>query len=133
MSIDSSTQATEALKPIAGPFALALFNLGIVGTGLLAVPVLAGSAAYAVGEAYRRSVGLARRPQRALAFYSVLAAAALIGVGITLSPIDPTKALYWSAVINGVLSPPVMIVTMLMTANQRVMGQFVVRGRQCAH
>jgi NRAMP (natural resistance-associated macrophage protein)-like metal ion transporter len=105
-SIESSTQAAEALKPIAGPFAFALFTLGIVGTGLLAVPVLAGSAA----------------------FYSVLTAAALIGVGITLSPIDPVKALYWSAVINGVVSPPVMIVMMLMTANRRVMGQFIIRG-----
>jgi Mn2+/Fe2+ NRAMP family transporter len=127
-SIESSTQAAEALKPIAGPFAFALFTLGIVGTGLLAVPVLAGSAAYAVGEACRWTVGIARRPQRAVAFYSVLTAAALIGVGITLSPIDPVKALYWSAVINGVVSPPVMIVMMLMTANRRVMGQFIIRG-----
>lgn len=127
-SIETSSQAAEALKPIAGPFAFALFTLGIVGTGLLAIPVLAGSAAYAVGEARRWTVGLARQPKRAFAFYSVIAAAALIGAAITLSPIDPIKALYWSAVINGVVAPPIMIVMMLMTANRRVMGQFVISG-----
>lgn len=126
-SIENSSQAAEALRPIAGPFAFVLFTLGIVGTGLLAIPVLAGSAAYAVGEARRWTVGLARQPKRAVAFYSVLTAAALIGAGITLSPIDPIKALYWSAVINGVVAPPIMIVMMLMTANRRVMGQFVIR------
>jgi NRAMP (natural resistance-associated macrophage protein)-like metal ion transporter len=126
--IVSSTQAAEALRPIAGDFAFALFTSGIVGTGLLAIPVLAGSTAYAVGEACRWPVGLARRPKRAVAFYSVLAAATLLGAAITLSPIDPIKALYGSAVINGIVSPPVMIVMMLMTANRRVMGQFTVRG-----
>jgi len=127
-SIETSTQAAEALKPIAGPFAFALFSLGIVGTGLLAIPVLAGSAAYAVGEARRWTVGLARPPSRAAAFYSVIAAATVIGAGITLSPIDPVKALYWSAVINGVVAPPVMVVMMLMAADRRVMGQFIVAG-----
>jgi NRAMP (natural resistance-associated macrophage protein)-like metal ion transporter len=127
-SIDTSTQAAEALKPIAGPFAFGLFTLGIVSTGFLAIPVLAGSAAYAVGEARRWTVGLARKPKRAIAFYSVIAAAALIGAGITLSPIDPIKALYWSAVINGVVAPPIMVVMMLMTANRHVMGQFVIGG-----
>jgi Mn2+/Fe2+ NRAMP family transporter len=127
-TIATSTQAAQALRPIAGSFAFALFALGIVGTGLLAVPVLAGSAAYAVGEACRWPVGLAREPKQAIAFYLVIAAAALIGAGITLSPIDPIKALYWSAVINGVVALPVMIVMMLMTADRRVMGQFVIGG-----
>jgi hypothetical protein len=84
-------QAAEALKPIAGDFAFFIFTLGIVGTGLLAVPVLAGSAAYAVGEACKWPIGLSRRPKEAVAFYATLAAAAIIGVGITLSPIDPIK------------------------------------------
>jgi NRAMP (natural resistance-associated macrophage protein)-like metal ion transporter len=128
VSIATSSEAAKALEPIAGPFAFGLFTLGIVGTGLLAIPVLAGSAAYAVGEARRWTVGLARRPKQAVAFYSVIAAAALIGAGITVSPIDPIKALYWSAVINGVVAPPVMVVMMLMTANRRVMGQFVIGG-----
>jgi Mn2+/Fe2+ NRAMP family transporter len=128
VSIATSSEAAKALEPIAGPFAFGLFALGIVGTGLLAIPVLAGSAAYAVGEARRWTVGLARRPKQAIAFYSAIAAAALIGASITVSPIDPIKALYWSAVINGVVAPPVMVVMMLMTANRRVMGQFVVGG-----
>ena len=127
-SIETASQAAEALKPIAGSFAFGLFTLGIVGTGLLAIPVLAGSAAYAVGEARRWTVGFAQEPKRAIAFYSVIAAAGVIGAGLTLSPIDPIKALYWSAVINGVVAPPVMIVMMLMTANRRVMGQFVICG-----
>ena len=126
--IDSSTQAAEALKPIAGTLAFALFTLGIVGTGLLAVPVLAGSAAYAVGEARKWPVGLDRKPKRAVPFYSVIAASAVLGAVITLSPIDPIKALYWSAVINGVVSVPVMIVMMVMTADRRVMGKFVITG-----
>jgi NRAMP (natural resistance-associated macrophage protein)-like metal ion transporter len=128
VSIATSSEAAKALEPIAGPFAFGLFALGIVGTGLLAIPVLAGSAAYAVGEARRWTVGLARQPKNAIAFYSVIAAAALMGAGITVSPIDPIKALYWSAVINGVVAPPVMVVMMLMTANRRVMGQFVIGG-----
>jgi NRAMP (natural resistance-associated macrophage protein)-like metal ion transporter len=127
-NIDTSAQAAEALKPIAGEFAFAIFALGIIGTGLLAVPVLSGSTAYAVGEARRWPVGLSRQPREALAFYSTLAAAALFGVAITLSPIDPIKALYWSAVINGVVAVPLMVVMMVMTAETKVMGQFTVQG-----
>jgi NRAMP (natural resistance-associated macrophage protein)-like metal ion transporter len=126
--IETSTQAAEALKPIAGLFAFALFTLGNVGTGLLAIPVLAGSAAYAVSEAYKWPVGLTQDPKRAVAFYSTLAAAAVLGAGITLSPIDPIKALYWSAVINGVVAVPIMTVMMLMTADRRMMGKFTVTG-----
>jgi Mn2+/Fe2+ NRAMP family transporter len=126
--IETSTQAAEALRPVAGHFAFALFALGIIGTGLLAVPILAGSAAYGIGEAQRWPVGLARKPKDARAFYITLAMATVVGVGITFSPIDPIKALYWTAVINGIVAVPLMIVMMLMTANPRVMGRFTIRG-----
>jgi NRAMP (natural resistance-associated macrophage protein)-like metal ion transporter len=124
--IESSSQAAEALRPVAGSFAFTLFALGIVGTGLLAVPVLAGSAAYAVGEARRWPVGLARKPRQAKAFYATLTLATMIGVLINFSPINPIKALYWSAVINGVVAVPVMIIMMLMTENPRIMGKYPV-------
>jgi NRAMP (natural resistance-associated macrophage protein)-like metal ion transporter len=121
--IATSAQAAEALKPIAGEFAFLVFALGIIGTGLLAVPVLAGSAAYAIGEAWKWSIGLSRDPEDAVAFYSSLAAAGIFGIALTLSPLDPIKALYWTAVINGVVAVPVMIVMMVMTAEKRVMGK----------
>jgi Mn2+/Fe2+ NRAMP family transporter len=127
-NIETSTQAAEALKPIAGAFTFTVFAVGIIGTGLLAIPVLAASAAYAVGEGRRWPVGLARQPKEAIAFYSVLAASAMLGAAITLSPIDPIQALYWSAVINGVVAVPVMMVMMWITANRRVMGQFTIGG-----
>jgi NRAMP (natural resistance-associated macrophage protein)-like metal ion transporter len=124
--IATSSQAAEALRPVAGPFAFTLFALGIVGTGLLAVPVLAGSAAYAIGEARRWPVGLGRKPERAKAFYATLTIATMVGVALNFSPINPIKALYWSAVINGVVAVPVMITMMHMTANPKVMGKFLV-------
>lgn len=126
--IESSTQAAEALRPIAGDLAFALFAMGIVGTGLLAVPVLAGSAAYAVGEACKWPVGLSKKPSQAAAFYSTLTAAAALGVVLTFSPIDPIKALYWSAVINGIVAVPIMILMMDMVRQPRVMGKFVIQG-----
>jgi NRAMP (natural resistance-associated macrophage protein)-like metal ion transporter len=124
--IDSSSQAAEALRPVAGPFAFALFALGIIGTGLLAVPVLAGSAAYALGEARKWPIGLARRPKNAKAFYAAVAIATLVGILINFSPINPIKALYWSAVINGIVAVPVMAIMMLMAVDPRVMGEFAV-------
>jgi len=127
--IETSAQAAEALRPIAGEFAALVFTLGILGTGLLAVPVLAGSAAYAVGEARGWPVGLDRAPRKALAFYATLGIATLIGVGLNFTTINPIKALYWSAVVNGVTAVPVMALLMLMTAQKRVMGEFTVRGR----
>lgn len=127
-NIESSVQAAEALRPIAGNFAFALFSLGIISTGLLAVPVLAGSSAYAVGEACKWPVGLSKKPSRAVAFYGILVAAAVLGIGITFTGIDPIKALYWSAVINGVVSVPVMALMMVMAAQSRVMGKFTVGG-----
>jgi NRAMP (natural resistance-associated macrophage protein)-like metal ion transporter len=126
-NIETSSQAAEALRPIAGPFAFTVFALGIIGTGLLAVPVLAGSAAYAVGEALRWPVGLARRPARAPAFYATIAAATLIGALLNFSPLDPIKALFWSAVINGVAAVPLMVMIMLMASRTRVMGEFTLR------
>jgi Mn2+/Fe2+ NRAMP family transporter len=127
-NIETSTQAAEALRPIAGNFAFAVFALGIVGTGMLAVPVLAGSAAYAVGEACKWPVGLSRKPSKAAAFYGTLAASTVFGMVITLTPLDPIKALYWSAVINGIVAVPVMTVMMLMTAQRKVMGRFIIDG-----
>ena len=126
--IETSTQAAEALRPVAGTFAFTVFTLGIVGTGLLAVPVLAGSAAYALAEARRWPEGLARKPKAAKAFYATIALATMIGALINFSPINPIKALFWSAVINGVVAVPVMVIMMAMTANPKVMGEFTVTG-----
>jgi NRAMP (natural resistance-associated macrophage protein)-like metal ion transporter len=125
--IQTSSQAAEALRPIAGRFAFTLFALGIIGTGMLALPVLAGSAAYAVGEALRWRVGLAQRPDRARAFYGVIAAATLVGAMLNFTPLDPIKALFWSAVINGVVAVPIMIMIMLMASRRRVMGKFMLK------
>ena len=122
--IQTSSQAAEALRPIAGRFAFAVFALGIVGTGLLALPVLAGSAAYAVGEALGWRVGLAQRPSRAPAFYATIAAATLVGAAMNFSPLDPVKALFWSAVVNGVVAVPIMVMIMSMGSRRAVMGQF---------
>jgi NRAMP (natural resistance-associated macrophage protein)-like metal ion transporter len=123
-NIETSSQAAEALRPIAGPFAFTIFAVGIIGTGMLALPVLAGSAAYAVGEALGWRVGLAQRPMRARAFYATIAAATLVGALVNFSPLDPIKALFWSAVINGVAAVPIMIMIMLMGSGTKVMGQF---------
>jgi NRAMP (natural resistance-associated macrophage protein)-like metal ion transporter len=129
-TIDTASQAAEALRPLAGRFAFTLFSLGIVGTGLLAVPVLAGSAAYAVGEALRWPTGLDRKPMAARGFYGVLAVATLLGLAMNLSffqkytHITPIRALFWSAVINGVVAVPIMVVMMLMASNPKAMGKF---------
>ncbi len=122
--IASSAQAAEALRPIAGPFAFAVFAAGIIGTGLLAVPVLAGSAAYAVGEALEWPVGLGRRPREAKAFYATIALATILGILINFVSIDPIKALFWTAVINCVVAVPLMVVMMVMTMDARIMGRF---------
>ena len=122
-NIGSAAQAAEALRPIAGPFAFYLFALGIIGTGLLAVPVLAGSAAYAVSETFDWTEGLNRKPREAKAFYGAITVATFGGMAITLLPIDPMKALYWAAVVNGVLAAPLMAVMMLIVRNPKVMGR----------
>jgi NRAMP (natural resistance-associated macrophage protein)-like metal ion transporter len=122
--IQTSSQAAEALRPIAGQFAFAIFALGIIGTGMLALPVLAGSSAYALGETFGWHVGLARKPHRAKAFYGAIAVATLVGVGLNFSPIDPIKALFWSAVINGVVAVPVMALMMHLSSHRAAMGEF---------
>jgi Mn2+/Fe2+ NRAMP family transporter len=127
-NIESSSQAAEALKPVAGAFAELIFALGIIGTGLLAIPVLAGATAYAIGEGRKWPVGLSRKPKEALAFYCVLALSVALGVALNFTAIDPIKALYWSAVINGVLAAPVMIIMMLLVRRKSVMGDLVVKG-----
>jgi len=127
--IESAAQAAEALRPIAGDFAFALFAIGIIGTGLLAVPVLAGSAAYAVSEAFGWTEGLDRKPREAKAFYGAIVAAVLGGLALNLAQVDPMKALYWAAVVNGLLAPPLMVVTMLIARNRKVMGKYRIGGR----
>jgi len=127
-SIETSAQAAAALKPVAGELAFVIFSLGILGTGFLAVPVLAGSAAYALGEAFTWPVGLARQPLQARGFYATIVIATLSGTIICISPLDPIRALFWSAVINGVVAVPVMLMMMLMTSNRNVMGMFVITG-----
>jgi Mn2+/Fe2+ NRAMP family transporter len=122
--IQTSAQAAEALRPIAGPFAFFIFALGIIGTGMLALPVLGGSSGYALGEAFGWTVGLARPAGRAKAFYGAIAIATLIGVGLNFSSIDPIKALFWSAVINGVVAVPVMVLMMHLSSHRPAMGDF---------
>jgi NRAMP (natural resistance-associated macrophage protein)-like metal ion transporter len=128
--IQTADQAAEALRPLAGRFAFTLFALGIIGTGLLAVPVLAGSAAYAIGEALRWPTGLARKPLDAKGFYGVLATATLLGLAMNFPAIQrhthvtPIKALFVCAIINGVVAVPIMVVVMLMSRNAKVMGRF---------
>ena len=122
--IQTSAQAAEALRPIAGVFTFALFAAGIIGIGLLAVPVLAASGAYALGEALGWTTGLDRKPLDAKAFVTI-AISTLIGVGINFVGLDPIKALFWSAVINGVVAVPLMVIIMLMAMREDVMGDFV--------
>ena len=127
--IDTAARAAEALKPLAGEFAFVLFAAGIVGTGLLAVPVLAGSAAYAVGEALHWRTGLERKPTRAKRFYGVIAASTLAGVLMNFSDINPVKALFWTAVINGVIAVPILVAIILMASKPAVMGEFFLSAR----
>ncbi len=127
-NIETAAQAAASLRPLAGRFAAAVFGLGIISTGLLAVPVLAGSMAYAVGESRGWPVGLARLPRSAKAFYATIAFGTLLGALLNFSPVSPIRALYWSAVINGLVAVPVMIAMMLLSARASVMGQFGING-----
>lgn len=124
-NIETSAQAAEALRPIAGVFTFVIFAAGIIGIGLLAVPVLAGSAAYALGEALNWPTGLDRRPLDAKAFYGTIAVATVIGILINFVDLDPIKALFWSAVLNGVVAVPLMVVIMVMAMQPKIMGSFV--------
>ncbi len=126
-NIETSSQAARALRPIAGHFAFVVFSLGIIGTGLITVPVLAGSAAYAVGEAFEWPVGLALKANRAKAFYGTIAVAVILGALLNFSPLDPIKALFWSAVINGVVAVPAMASIMMLASRRTVMGEFLLR------
>ena len=126
--ITSSAQAAEALRPLAGPVAAFLFAAGIIGTGLLAVPVLGGSAAYAVGEALKWKVGLDRKPKEAQAFYGTIAAATLIGAALNLTTINPIQALFWSAVINGFVAVPIMALMMVMAGQRTIMADHAIGG-----
>jgi len=128
--IQSAQQAAQALEPVAGKFAFLLFSIGILGTGLLAIPVLAGSTAYAVGESRGWVAGLDYKPWEAVGFYTVIGLATLLGIGIIFSPLDPIKALFWSAVINGVVAVPIMLLMLVMAQNPRVMGPFTLNRRQ---
>ena len=122
--VDTAAQAAKALEPLAGRFAFGLFALGIIGTGLLAIPVLAGSAAYAVGETLKWRASLEERPAQAPKFYWALIAATGIGLSLNFIGIDPIRALFWAAVLNGLAAAPIMAVLMRMSTNQRVMGKF---------
>ncbi|NLP60225.1 NRAMP family divalent metal transporter [Paraburkholderia sacchari] len=128
IAIHTSADAAQALAPVAGRFASLIFAAGIVGTGLLALPVLAGSAAYGAAGALRWRSSLSLHLSLAREFYSVIAVAIAGGVAITFMHLDPVKALYWSAVINGVAAVPVMFVVMLMASSDKIMGRFAISG-----
>lgn len=131
LAAQTSAQAAEALRPLAGEYASLLFSLGIIGTGMLAVPVLAGSAAYAVAEAagWQGSLSLRLEQGEGVGFYGVMAAATLGGVGLCFTPMDPVRELLWSAVINGVMAVPIMAVMMLLASRPSVMGAYVIGRR----
>jgi NRAMP (natural resistance-associated macrophage protein)-like metal ion transporter len=128
-NIQTSAQAAEALRPVAGEFAFILFALGIIGTGMLAVPVLAGSAAYAVTESFRWRNGLDLKVVEAREFYAIIALATIGGVLLNFAPIDPIKALVLSAQINGVIAVPIMTVMMMLAHNAKLMGKFTLSAR----
>ncbi len=131
--IQTSSQAAEALRPIAGEFTFFVFGRRHHrGIGLLAVPVLAGSSAYALGEALGWTTGHGRAPLDAKAFYAAIAVSTLVGIRINFVGIDPIKALFWAAVINGIVAVPLMVVMMIMAMNQKIMGRFTLSRPLCA-
>jgi Mn2+/Fe2+ NRAMP family transporter len=123
--IKTAEQAAQALRPVAGPLAFVLFSFGIIGTGFLAVPVLAGSCGYAVSEAFGLPKGLEKKPNQAKAFYGVIIAATVIAVASVFSPISPIKMLFWSAVINGVVAVPILGAMMVLAHRHQQMGAYV--------
>ncbi len=125
-NIETAAQAAEALRPLAGKFAFLLFTLGIIGTGLLALPVLAGSSAYAVGETFGWPIGLEKNLKNAKGFYTVLLLGFIVGLFLIRSSINPMKVLFWAAVINGVIAVPVMIMMILIGSNPKAMGKFTI-------
>jgi len=127
--IQTAEQAAEALRPIAGNLAFAFFSAGIIGTGMLAIPVLAGSSAYAVAGAFKWKNSLEHTPMQAKRFYGIIVLSTLIGAALGFTSIDPIKALFWSAVINGVISVPIMVVMMLMAVRADIMGPFIISNK----
>ena len=125
--INSATEAAEALRPLAGDFTFALFATGIIGTGLLAIPVLAGSAAYGVAEIFGWRATLEAKPEKAVGFYTIIAAATIIGFGLGFTGIDSIHMLVWSAVLNGIVAVPIMAMMMLIVASAAIMGRFKAR------
>jgi Mn2+/Fe2+ NRAMP family transporter len=123
-NIGSATQAAETLRPLAGDFAFLLFALGIIGTGLLAIPVLAGSAAYGVAEAFGWQATLEAKAPDAVGFYTIIAAATVIGFGLGFTGINAIHMLVWSAVLNGIVAVPIMVMMMVIVSNSRLMGRF---------
>jgi NRAMP (natural resistance-associated macrophage protein)-like metal ion transporter len=126
-NINSATEAAEALRPLAGDFTFLLFALGIIGTGMLAIPVLAGSAAYGVAEAFGWHATLEAKAPEAIGFYTIIAAATVIGFGIGFTGIDAIHMLVWSAVLNGIVAVPIMAMMMTIVANSKLMGRFKAR------
>jgi Mn2+/Fe2+ NRAMP family transporter len=129
VNIQTSAQAAEALRPLGGHVTFLLFSLGIIGTGQLAVPVLAGSAAYAVSESFDWQSGLDMKVHEATEFYAIVAVATMGGVILNFTHLDPMRALLWSAEINGVIAVPIMAVMMILARREDIMGRFVIRPR----
>ncbi|PWT93804.1 MAG: iron transporter [Blastocatellia bacterium] len=120
--IRTAAEAAQALRPLAGNAAYLLFALGLIGSGFLAVPVLTGSSAYAVAETFGWECSLDHKPREARQFYTVIAASTLVGILLNFTGINPIAALFWTAVINGLMSPPLLVIIMMVTNNRRVMG-----------
>jgi len=123
-NIDTAAQAADALRPLAGRFASVVFAIGIIGTGFLSVPVLASSAAYALGETRKWPVGVSKKVAQAKGFYATIAAATVIGAFINLLPVPPMRALVWAAVLNGIVAAPVMAMMMMLARSKEVMGRY---------
>ncbi|MEX2008107.1 MAG: Nramp family divalent metal transporter [Candidatus Spechtbacterales bacterium] len=123
-TVETADQAAAALEPLAGRFASLLFALGIIGTGLLAVPILAGSVSYAVAEMFRWKSGLSLRAEKAVGFYTVLAAATFVGLFVNFLPIEPFRLLYFTAVLNGFAAPPIIIMMLFIANNKKIMGKY---------
>ena len=124
-NIETATDAAKALEPLAGKSAEILFAIGLIGAGLLAVPVLTGSSAYAVAEAFGWKYGLSEKPAKAKQFYAVIVISTFVGLLINYIGISPIRALFWTAVINGLLAPPLLVLIMLVSNNKKVMGERV--------
>jgi Mn2+/Fe2+ NRAMP family transporter len=122
-NIETAADAARALRPLAGDAAALLMTLGLVGSGFLAVPVLTGSASYAVCEAFRWRQGLDRKPHQAPVFYALIVGSSLLGMLINFLGVNPMQALFWTAVLNGFLAPPLLVVILLIAGNRKVMGR----------